>query len=332
MTQHDVRAADQFADVVAYGGWTMDDHHPAGLLYPGKPTIFHRAPSPFQIPYRSLYSRNVANLCCAGRNISVTHAALSATRVMATCAVIGQAAGTAAALCTRHRCDPRSLSSGERLAELQRTLMDDDAWLPGVRRPHGDLARQATLAGGGRDAGALLDGLDRDREGESHAWVGRPGEPIEFLFDQPTDIAGARIVFDSDLCHTKRMPCSYPQRGDRCLVPGSLVRGFRLDARRPDGAWHTVHRADENHRRLVRLPVGVRATGLRLVPESTWGDDDVRIFAFEPLAAFTARDPDPPRGPTIAEVRARRAETNPRDMAPPDSGLETETGKVKGSA
>jgi hypothetical protein len=119
LTQNDVRDGGNFADTVAYGGWSMDDHHPAGIFYPGKPTIFHPAPSPYGIPYRSLYSKNVANLLFAGRSISVTHAALSSTRVMATCAVIGQAAGTAAALCARHACDPRSLSNGPRLRELQ---------------------------------------------------------------------------------------------------------------------------------------------------------------------------------------------------------------------
>ncbi|MFO0955890.1 MAG: FAD-dependent oxidoreductase [Isosphaeraceae bacterium] len=37
------------------------------------------------------------NLMMAGRNIAATHVAFTSTRVMATCAVIGQAAGTAAA-------------------------------------------------------------------------------------------------------------------------------------------------------------------------------------------------------------------------------------------
>ena len=73
LTQNDVRDGGAFEDIVAFGGWSMDDHHPAGLLYPGKPTLFHPAPSPYGIPYRSLYSRNVANLLFAGRNISVTH-------------------------------------------------------------------------------------------------------------------------------------------------------------------------------------------------------------------------------------------------------------------
>ena len=60
LTQNDVRAEGRFDDLVAYGGWTMDDHHPGGMHWPGKPTIFHPAPSPFGIPYRCLYSRNVA--------------------------------------------------------------------------------------------------------------------------------------------------------------------------------------------------------------------------------------------------------------------------------
>ncbi len=98
LTQNDIRAGGQFDDIVAYGGWTMDDHHPAGLLYPGRPTIFHPAPSPYGIPLRCLHSRNIRNLFFAGRNISVTHAALSSTRVMCTTSILGQAAGTAAAL------------------------------------------------------------------------------------------------------------------------------------------------------------------------------------------------------------------------------------------
>ena len=43
-------------------------------------------------------SRNVTNLFFAGRNISATHVAFASTRVMATCAVMGQAVGTAAAM------------------------------------------------------------------------------------------------------------------------------------------------------------------------------------------------------------------------------------------
>ncbi len=40
ITQHDVRSEGRFDDIVAYGGWSMDDHHPGGMRWKGQPTIF----------------------------------------------------------------------------------------------------------------------------------------------------------------------------------------------------------------------------------------------------------------------------------------------------
>ncbi len=328
MTQHDVRAGGKFPDLVAYGGWSMDDHHPAGLYYPGHPTIFHPAPSPFGIPFRSLYSRNLDNLLFAGRNISVTHAALSSTRVMATCALLGQAVGTAAALCVRHGCAPRALAGGARLHELQQTLLDDDAWLPGVLRESDPLARAARVTGPGDHVAALRDGLDRDREGEDHAWHGALGAAIEYRWDTPVSIGGARFTFDSDLGNVKRMPCSYPQPGNRCLVPRSLVKSFRLEAQDAAGQWTVVHRTERNHQRLVRVPLQVHAQALRFVPETTWGSETARVFAFEPVTEHAARIPVVPAGASFAEVRQRVPQA---DLAPPDSGLE-EQPKKRGGA
>ena len=48
MTQHDVRAEGRFDDLIAYGGWSMDDHHPSGFRTTERPTIFHPAPSPYR--------------------------------------------------------------------------------------------------------------------------------------------------------------------------------------------------------------------------------------------------------------------------------------------
>ncbi len=327
LTQNDVRSG-TFEDIVAYGGWSMDDHHPAGLYYPGRPTIFHPAPSPYGIPYRSLYSRNISNLLCAGRNISVTHAALSSTRVMATCAIIGQAAGTAAALCTKYNCAPRSLSSGERLRELQRTLMDDDCWLPGLLRPSGALAQGARLAAEGQNGPLLLDGMERDRDSDSHAWTGALGASIEYRWTETVNIGGARFVFDSNLANEKRMPCTYPQKGNRNIVPSQLVSGFRIDAQDENGQWRLAYRERDNYQRLVTVPLGVRAKALRFVPEATWGAQAARVFAFEPLSEFENKIPVVPDGPHFSEVVAR---IDPADLAPPDSGLET-TAKVSHSA
>jgi len=313
LTQNDVRAGGKFDDVVAYGGWSMDDHHPAGLLYPGKPTIFHPAPSPYGIPYRCLYSRNVSNLMFAGRNISVTHAALSSTRVMATCAVIGQAAGAGAALAVNHDCVPANVYP-DHIGQLQQLLMEDDCYLPGLPREVGALSRRAA---GPTDA--LHNGHDRPIGEAANAWQGGVGDELTLTWTEPVDVAAARFVFDSNLNHAKKMPCSYPQKGDRVAVPGTLVRSYRVDVQADTGEWRTVYRDDANYQRLVIAPVNCRAQALRLVPESTWGEDTVRVFGFDALAEDPGRLPARPVGQRWADVVAA---TDPADLAPPESGLE----------
>ncbi|HRS96414.1 MAG TPA: FAD-dependent oxidoreductase, partial [Candidatus Latescibacteria bacterium] len=70
---------------------------------------------------RCLYSRNIVNLFMAGRNISTTYWALGAVRVMRTCGLMGEVAGTAAAVCARHGCLPREVYKTY-LGELKRLL------------------------------------------------------------------------------------------------------------------------------------------------------------------------------------------------------------------
>jgi hypothetical protein len=364
LTQNDVRAGGPFPDVVAHGGWSMDDHHPAGIYYPGWPTIFHPAPSPFGIPWRCLYSRSVPNLLCAGRNISVTHAALSSVRVMGTTSVMGQAAGTGAALCVRHGCDPSEIYPA-RIAELQALLQDDDQWLPGRPRAvsaptlsariscdRGAVANEAlatgtaaggalasgplpgaalasavvpaavppgaALAGGalpaavppgvafaGGDAGleALRDGHDRPAGENPHAWTGALGDAIVFAWPEPISVAGLRIVFDSDLSQPKRMPNSYPLTANHDAVPASMVRRFRVDAQTTDGDWATVHREEDNHQRLVRLPLSVCTAAIRVVPEATWGAAATSPNTPAPTPGAAATSPNTP-APTPSAAAA----------------------------
>lgn len=314
MTQHDVEDAGKFDDVVAFGGWTMDDHHPAGLLYPDKPTVFHPAPSPFGIPYRSLYSRNIDNLLFAGRNISVTHAALSSTRVMATCAVIGQAAGTAAALCAKHATSPRGVYESH-LRQLQQTLMDDDAFLPGFTRAIDPIATEAKLTGPCDHVDRLIDGADRDREDEQHHVAVPVGEGITYEWDAPRWVAGVRLTFDSNLDNDKRMPCAYPVKGDRQAMPDTLVRRFRIEVRVAATDWRLAHRVEDNVDRLVRLPIDGEINAVRLVVDATWGgDDEAAVLAFEPVREHHDWRPEIPQGRTWSEVRAA---CNPADLAPP---------------
>ncbi len=282
LTQNDVRAGGPFEDVVAYGGWSMDDHHPAGLRHPGKPTVFHPAPSPYGIPYRCLYSRNIANLFCAGRNISTTHAALSSTRVMATCAILGQAAGTAAALAIRDGLLPRGVYEKLR-AELQQALMDDDCYLPGLKREIATISRTAQLTASVGAPETLRDGYDRTVGDEDHAWIAAPGAWAEYRWARPARIRRVRLVLDSDLSRKNctNMRCDYPLNQKRRAMPASLLRAFRLEIEDAPGEWRVIHRAEQNDRRLIRIDGDWTARAVRLVPEATWGSPETRVFAWD---------------------------------------------------
>jgi FAD dependent oxidoreductase len=287
MTQNDVRDEGRFDDLVAYGGWSMDDHHPAGLAHPGVPTIFHPAPSPYGIPYRCLYSRNVGNLFFAGRNISVTHAALSSTRVMGTCAILGQAIGTAAALATSKGVTPRAIAENH-IDCLKATLMADDAYLPWNTRPVPELTMRAKLTARDGDPTPLRNGIDRPIGDIDNGWVGS-GEDcwLEYAFESPMQVGHVRLVFDSDLdrwglggCQ-RNITCSYPLDSNDVQVPPSLVRAFRIDARSANGEWQTVAQVDNNHDRFVSLDIEVKTAALRFIPEKTWGNEQIHLFAWD---------------------------------------------------
>ena len=281
LTQHDVRGGGAFPDIAAYGGWSMDDHHPGGIGYPGEPTIFHAAPSPYGIPYRCLYSRNIDNLLFAGRNISATHAAMSSTRVMATCATLGQAVGAAAALAVCHGLLPRGVYQ-ERSGELQQAMLEDDCYLPGVIREVSALSRAARLSASEDDPAPLCNGIDRPVAGVDNGWSCTPGGWAEYSFADPTPITGVRLVFDSDLTpHGLVMPSMYPREFVPAAVPETLVKAFRLEARQGNEDWQTVYEAEQNHQRLVRVPLEITASAVRLIPLATWGAPVAHVQAFE---------------------------------------------------
>jgi hypothetical protein len=74
----------------------------------------------FFIPFRALSAINTANLIAAGRCISVGETAWDITRVIPTCAVTGEAAGTASALLCQHE---NASFSELNIAELQDRLL-----------------------------------------------------------------------------------------------------------------------------------------------------------------------------------------------------------------
>ena len=286
MTQHDVRAEGRFEDLIAYGGWTMDDHHPAGFRTSEPPNIFHPAPSPYGIAYRCLYSKNIENLMFAGRNISVTHAAMSSTRVMATCSLLGQAAGTAAYLAVRNGTSPRGVYQ-EHLAELQNTLMDDDCWLPFRTRPIPELTRKASLP---PEREVLRNGKDRpDEEGYNGCRLSA-GETVTYTFETAEEISRVRLIFDSDLNRetepepiarlNRNMIHNRPLGWPEAIVPKTLPQAYRILGTRADGGEEVLAEETNVYQRRMVHEVSGTFTAVTLQILRTRGGT-CGLFAFE---------------------------------------------------
>jgi hypothetical protein len=213
LTQHDLMKG-SLPDAVAIGGWPMDAHPPEGFDRPDlPPNTTLRPPEVYDIPLRSLYSRNIRNLFMAGRNISASYVAFTSARVMATCAVEGQAIGTAAARCVEAGTTPRELAEdAKQVARLQETLLRDDQTIKGRgNRDPLDLARVASVNAsaeeGNAKAALVLDGFTRDipdAHGEPvvvHHWAApvAAGQPawIELRWSRPQHLREVQLTFDS---------------------------------------------------------------------------------------------------------------------------------------
>jgi len=145
--QQDLVEQRRHADAVSFGGWAID-LHPSDGVFSAQPGCQQwHSKGVYQIPYRTMYSRNLKNLFLAGRIISASHIAFGSTRVMATCAHGGQAVGIAAAICTQKKLLPRDLLAAPHMKELQRELIGIGQYIPGVAlEDENDLARTAEIS------------------------------------------------------------------------------------------------------------------------------------------------------------------------------------------
>ena len=277
LTQNDIESEGRFEDIVAYGGWTMDDHHPAGFWHKGEPTVFHPAPSPYGIPYRCLYSRNISNLMFAGRCASASHMAMSSTRVMGTGAVMGQAVGTAAAIAIKNGIAPRDVGK-QNLKELQQELLRDDCYLPWLRQEFPSLACQAALSASSGDPEPLRDGINRPVGDDLHAWEGKVGDSIEYEFSRLQRVSNLSLIFDSALSRNIAMS-HHGEYGQLTRVPPEMVRDFRIQIL-TSKEWKPWREIKGNYQRLVRMDVGLMVNGVRAIFDTTWGRDKVRLYAF----------------------------------------------------
>jgi len=154
LTQGDIEQQRHFPDAIAFGGWGFDHHPREGFFDRVGPSFHTYHPGAYNVPLRSLYSRTVRNLFLAGRNISATHYALSSTRIMLTCAQLGEAVGLAASFCVRRGEFPRQLANSPEIARVQQQLLRIDHHLHGIAyNDSTELGRNAVVT-----ASSALDG------------------------------------------------------------------------------------------------------------------------------------------------------------------------------
>ena len=118
----DIRDSARFEDGIAVGCWPIDVHPSDGEA--GVHAMY--VPVPYQIPYRCLLPREVEGLLVAGRCLSADREALGSSRVGATCAALGQAAGAAGALAALAEVTPGQVDGIDLRALLvsQRAIVD----------------------------------------------------------------------------------------------------------------------------------------------------------------------------------------------------------------
>jgi hypothetical protein len=119
LTHEDIVTKKDFPDGCVPSTWSIDLHFAKqeyAKKFPENPFISiaqhdQRIDRQFgyPVPYRCLYSTNIANMFMAGRNISVTDQALGTVRVMKTIGMMGEVVGKAAAVALKHNATPRDV-------------------------------------------------------------------------------------------------------------------------------------------------------------------------------------------------------------------------------
>lgn len=307
LTEQDVLQSRPFADAIAYGGWPIDLHPTRGIDAAGEhPCAQYPVPLLFDIPLRSCVSKNVKNLMFAGRNISATHVAFASTRVMATCAVMGEGVGVAASVAVERGLAPAVLAaSTSAMEEIQNRLVAQDVFLIGKCDPHtGNLAKQAILrASSEQDDGAaveVLSGMTRTVAAERgvapertvagwHRWKSRPeaGFPasLEVEWPSPVNASTLELVFDSGLHRhlTQTQSNIYYRRMSWGCGQTEVVKDYDIEIKQggQDAEWKRIESVTGNwQRRRAHALNGGQATeieAVRIVAKSTWGLDHARI-------------------------------------------------------
>jgi len=298
LTQNDIEQAVDFEDVIAYGGWPMDTHPPQGIDAKEEAPCRHPyTPYLYGIPLRALVSDNVSNLMFAGRNMSATHIAFSSTRVMATCAVMGEGLGTFAAVAATSGVPlERAWNDMALVREAQQRLLRQGAFLPG-KTFEGNVAASARIAASSEQeegkAANVADGMTRSVHGErgvrpglttpgTHRWMSDPQDRnpwLELTWEAPVRLRSITVILDTGL--HRYLALTHQDNHYRRMAWGSAqpetLKEFKLIAVHAGGTTEIAHVRD-NYRRTLRFDVRLDdVAALRLEAIATNGLDHARV-------------------------------------------------------
>lgn len=121
VSEDDILDCADFPDAIGVNGWPVEAHIAGDVKF-----VFARKARGFnQLPYRMIVPLGPRNLLVAGRCASMSHEGQSSARVSGACFVMGQAAGTAAALALAEGVPPGKIG----VTALQQRLERDGAYL-----------------------------------------------------------------------------------------------------------------------------------------------------------------------------------------------------------
>lgn len=300
LTERHVLESFPWQDAIAFGGWPIDTHPPAGVDAADEPPCRQaEVPHLYDIPLRACISRNIRNLMFAGRNISATHLAFASTRVMATYSVIGQGVGTSAAQAIIAHCKPSRIASDSTLrTAVQQSLLAQDCFLIGISNSdHRDFARLAKITASSSRTDtppqAVISGVTRSVHGKGgacgnritpgmHRWISDGELPawLQLEWLEPKSVGSIQIIFDSGLHRllTFSLAAGVNAKMHWGRPPEELVRDYRIEFWVGD-AWATLCEVFGNHQRRVlhTCPRLVFTRKIRVVVLATNGTDSARI-------------------------------------------------------
>lgn len=316
LTEQDILACRDFPDTIAFGGWPLDLHPPEGVDAPDEPPCTKRdVPHLYNIPLSACLAKNRSNVAFAGRNLSATHVAFASTRVMATCAVVGEGLGTAAAFALQENSAlPDLASDSALLPRLHTHLLRNDAYLVGRNFDDpADLARRAKVSASSEQPNSLAANVLSPRSRSAHGTGGEPedralpgthrwrSDPNEKLpawlqldWPAPVSIAELRLVFDTG--QHRHLTLSHSDAYLQKMIWGQpqpeTLRDFDLVAH-VEGTHTTIATVRGNYQRWLSLvlPRPITTAALRVHVLATNGLDHARLIS---LRAYDTPQPGRP--------------------------------------